>query len=137
MDATKPPLGVPLKRLIEMFLQNEAFADERYVNKVVHVRGKVVRISRATRVVVLRLLVTPGHGGAGRDPDRRLELLLFESERKASLNPGDLVTVQGSCGQRHVWPADVQKGMKEYSEIYLGSSTLIPKEKPTPAPKEP
>ena len=32
------------KRLIEMYQTNEAYADERYSDKLIRVRGKVVRI---------------------------------------------------------------------------------------------
>jgi hypothetical protein len=133
-DDSKPPLVTP-KRLIEMFQTNEAFADERYAGKVIHVRGKVVRI-RAMRNTRSDAADVPyslelDAEGAGGDRDDRLVLGIFfdKKDRKAlaALNPGDVVTVVGRCSQRYVWPGDQTNGGKEYSMVQIDSPTLVPK----------
>jgi hypothetical protein len=142
VDATRPPLVSP-KRLIEMFLQNEAFADERYTDKVIHVRGKVVRISRNHHHNGEYLLHFDPEG-AGQSAKLRLDLVISfpEEERKAlaALNPGDVATVQGRCSQRVLRSGDLQMGLNEFSLVHVSACSLVPKEKPapaTPAPKEP
>src|SRR5215216_3972620 len=79
-DPDRPPLVTP-KRLIEMYLQNEAFADERYTGKVIHVRVKVGRISRDGEEYRLH----PDPEGAGQDRDEPTTLMIVfpMKERKA------------------------------------------------------
>src|SRR5262249_9373568 len=133
-DDSKPPLVTP-KRLIEMFQTNEAFADERYAGKVIHVRGKVLRI-RALRSARSDDPEAPYRldldaEGAGGDRDDRLVLWIFfgKKERKAlaALNPGDVVTVVGRCTQRYVYPGDQTNGGKEYGVVQIVGPTLMPK----------
>jgi hypothetical protein len=142
VDATKPPLVSP-KRLIEMFLSNEAFADDRYTDKVINMRGKVVRISRNFYHDGEYLLHFDLEG-AGQNSKLRMDLVISfsEKERKAlaTLNPGDVATVQGRCSRRALRSGDLQIGQNEFSLVYLRDCTLVPKEKTapaTPAPKEP
>jgi hypothetical protein len=137
VDATKPPLVSP-KRLIEMYQTNEAFADERYSDKVIHVRGKVVRIrslrgksAGAPDPLLYRLELDTEGAGSNKDDRLILELIFDDKQRKvlASLNPGDIVTVEGRCGRRCVWDGKANEGNggKDFSSVQINPIILVPK----------
>jgi hypothetical protein len=126
-DAGKPPLVTP-KRLIEMYLQNEAFADERYSGKVIHVRVKVARISRDGDEYHLH----PDTEGAGQGKDEPTTLMIVfpMKERKAlaALNVGDTVTVSGRCSQRQARAyLDEMKRVRRTSQITLAECSIVGK----------
>jgi hypothetical protein len=131
--APLPESKLTAARLVEVFLINEAYADEHYVNKEVELTGKVARVSHSkysspNRKAVEYVLELDLEGaGKGRTDD--VELLIFFDEKDraqlAKLKPGQTVVVRGQCGRRIVWSAEARKRDRDYSQVHLRDCTLV------------
>jgi hypothetical protein len=137
--AAVPKLGVV--RLAEIFLTNEADADENYVGKEMQVSGRVVRVSRSEsgRVsvkdedrYVLELDLENANRGGAVEIDIRF---FFDGKHRAQLarlKPGQSVIVRGTCGSPKVWSADAKKREADYMRVELRNCTLVATSRDTP-----
>jgi hypothetical protein len=133
LAAPAPSEKLSPARLADLFLTNEAAADESYVGKQVEVTGQVVRVSRSPHAphpdtgpnYVLEL--DQGRAGRGEPGDVRV-LFNFKNESRgelAKLKPGQTVGVRGRCDQRRVWAVQPGRADREYSEVHLPDCALV------------
>jgi hypothetical protein len=137
--AAVPKLSVD--KLAEIFLTNEADADENYVGKEMQVSGRVVRVSKSEsgRILikdddryVLELELEHAVKGTNVELDIRFFFDGKHQAQLARLKPGQSVIVRGTCGSPKVWPGEARKHEPDYMKVELRKCTLVTTSRDTP-----